>query len=142
LIAGDLTVDASVWVAAVHATDAFYEESLTLLASTRLEHVRIFVPAFADAEVACAVARRSRNSAGGRQLAQDILQAYEALRVPVDSALIEVAARIGTTVFLRGADALYAATAQITGSTLVSWDQELIQRAGAVSPTTWLDAQP
>lgn len=141
MIAGDLTVDASVWVAAVHAADTFYEESLTLLASARLERARIFVPAFADAEVACAVARRSRNPAGGRQLAQDILQTYEAVRIPVDPTLLEAATRIGTSAFLRGADALYAATAQVTGSALVSWDQELIQRAGAVSPTDWLNAQ-
>ena len=61
--------------------------------------------------------------------------------VPVDAALIEEATRIGTSAFLRGAGALYAAAAWITGSQLVSWDGEPIQRVGAISPTTWLDAQ-
>jgi len=41
---------------------------------------------------------------------------------------------------LRGADALYAATAQATGSTLVSWDGEPIRRAGAITRTDWLNA--
>jgi predicted nucleic acid-binding protein len=58
--------------------------------------------------------------------------------VPIDSALIEAAMQIGTSAFLRGADALYAATAQLTGSQLISQDQELIRRAGAISPTDWL----
>jgi predicted nucleic acid-binding protein len=62
--------------------------------------------------------------------------------VPVDTVLVETAIRVGTDAFLRGADALYAATALITGSTLVSWDNELIQRAGAHSPTDWLDVNP
>ena len=35
---------------------------------------------------------------------------------------------------LRGADAVYAATAAATGSPLVTWDAELRARAAAVSP--------
>ena len=62
--------------------------------------------------------------------------------MPVDTALIVAALRLGTDTFLRGADALYAATAQLTGSTLISWNRELIQRAGALSPTDWLAANP
>jgi predicted nucleic acid-binding protein len=128
-------------VSAVHAADRFYAESLLFLSAASLEHARIIVPAFADTEVACAIARRSRNGASGLRLGAEILHTYNAIRVPIDANLIEVATRIGTSAFLRGADALYAATAQITGSQLISWDDELIQRAGAISPTTWLDAQ-
>src|SRR5262245_20505132 len=118
-MASDLTVDASVWVGAIDETEASHEESLELLAATAVAGVRLIVPAFADAEVACAVARKLRSTAAGRRLAQDVLQGSQAMRVPVDAALIEAAIRIGTTAFLRGADALYAAAAH-TGSTLIS----------------------
>lgn len=53
---------------------------------------------------------------------------------------MEVAIRLGTHRYLRGADALYAATAHLTGTQLISWDNELVQRAGALTPTAWLDA--
>ena len=49
------------------------------------------------------------------------------------------AVRLGTTTGLRAADALYAATAARSGDgVLVSWDLELIERAGAVTPPAWL----
>jgi len=35
-----------------------------------------------------------------------------------------------------------AATAEILDAPLVSWDEELIRRAGAVTPTDWLAANP
>ena len=52
------------------------------------------------------------------------------------------ALRLGTRQVLRGADALYAATALLTGTQLISWDNELVRRAGALTPTAWLDANP
>ncbi len=39
---------------------------------------------------------------------------------------------------LRGAIALYAATASLANAPLVSWDDELVSRAGAVTPQQWL----
>ena len=57
---------------------------------------------------------------------------------PLDGALL----RLGLQQRLRGADALYAATAQLAGAALISWDNELIQRAGAMTPSAWLAANP
>lgn len=37
-------------------------------------------------------------------------------------------------------DALYAAAAAIYASELVSWDEDLLRRAGAVTPADWLVA--
>jgi predicted nucleic acid-binding protein len=71
-----------------------------------------------------------------------MLRLNAVVRIPVDEALLAEALRLETERFLRAADALYAATATLTGSPLVSWDNELIQRAGALSPTDWLNANP
>jgi predicted nucleic acid-binding protein len=76
-------------------------------------------------------------------MAQQRLNAHPLLSLqPLDDALLAIAARLGTHQLLRDADALYAATAQISGAQLVSWDDELIRRARAITPTEWLAANP
>ena len=138
----DLTVDASVWIAAAEQRDAFHEESRSFLAAVAVEGLRIVVPAFAVVEVACALPRKVSGTARGRELANDILSSANIDQRPVDETLLSAAHQVGTSTFLRGADALYAATAQLTGAQLVSWDNELVRRASAMTPTAWLDSNP
>jgi predicted nucleic acid-binding protein len=77
-----------------------------------------------------------------RRLTGSLLTPGRVVHVPVDARLLATSVQVGTGAFLRGADALYAATAQLAGAALVSWDNELIQRAGALTPTAWLAAHP
>jgi predicted nucleic acid-binding protein len=60
----------------------------------------------------------------------------------LSGALLAAAERLGVDHRLRGAHALYAATAARPGCPLLSWDGELIARVGAVSPRDWLAANP
>ncbi len=138
----DLTVDASVWVAAADPRDHFHGESEMFLAAAEQQGVRIVLPAFARVEVACALARKLGSQTQARRLAEHVLALNVVVDVPVDADLLESALQRGTSSYLRGADALYAATAQLTGAQLISWDNELVQRAGALTPTAWLDANP
>ena len=138
----DVTVDASVWIAAADPADAFHRESRTFLAAATRAGVRLVIPTFAVVEVACALSRRRRDPAAGQLLTEGLLRLALVVQVPTDAALLSTALRRGSSKFLRGADALYAATAERTGSTLVAWDNELIRRAGARSPTDWLGANP
>lgn len=128
----DLTIDASVWVSAADPRDAFHDESETFLAAVELEGLGLVVPAFAKVEVACAFARKS----------EEVMALSLVVYVPTDANLIEMAWRDGTDQRLRGADALYAATSHMAGAQLISWDNELVERAGALTPTAWLDANP
>jgi predicted nucleic acid-binding protein len=59
----------------------------------------------------------------------------------MDERCLSTAHEIGVRVLLRGTDALYAATARLLDAPLVSWDDELVQRAGACTPDTWLTDQ-
>lgn len=138
----DVTVDASTWIAAADPSDVFHQESRAFLATAMRAGVQIVIPTFAVVEVACALSRRRRDAAAGRRLTEELMRLAAVRQIPTDSALLSMALRSGTDLFLRGADALYAATAQSTSSMLVSWDQELIRRAGAFSPTDWLTANP
>jgi len=97
----------------------------------------MFAPSLAIVETACAMARRQQDGAKGLAVARS-LQAIPVLRwVDVDMTLIDEALTCGTRGLLRGADAIYAAAAASTGTTLVTWDNELIERAGGVTPSDW-----
>jgi predicted nucleic acid-binding protein len=103
---------------------------------------QLIIPAFAVTEVACTLAHKHRDAAVARRLTGSMLTPSQVVHVPVDARLLATSVQVGTGAFLRGADALYAATAQLAGAALVSWDNELIQRAGALTPTAWLAANP
>ena len=66
--------------------------------------------------------------------------------VPLTEQRAQAAVQIAFLCRLRGADAVYAAVAQEYGTTLITWDQELLTRgANAVptlTPTDWLAANP
>jgi predicted nucleic acid-binding protein len=137
-----VAVDASVWIAAVDTADTFCGQSRAFIAGAVRRGAQLVIPSFAVTEVACALARKHRNAAVARRLTGSMLTPGQVLHVPVDARLLATSVRVGTGAFLRGADALYAAAAQLAGAALVSWDDELIQRAGALTPTDWLAANP
>lgn len=137
-----VTVDASVWIATQDPADPFCKSSRSFLNRAVATGAVIQMPAFARVEVACALSRKLRNPMQGERLANLVFKTAGAKEHPVNTALLAKALALGTTKFLRGADALYAATAEIVGGHLVSWDKEHLQRAGARTPDDWLVANP
>ena len=137
-----VTLDASVWIAAADASDVFHVKSRELLLALVTRGDDVSIPAFAVTEVACALARRLRDPVVGRQLATRGFAALKAKERPMDAAFLARSTLSGTNHFLRGADALYAAAAEMEGGALVSWDGEHQKRTGALSPADWLAANP
>ena len=135
-----LVIDANVWVAAADPGDTLSEASRRFLRVIMRQRRPMILPSITTLEVACALSRRFRSAALGRSLANR-LQRSEPLRELAFQELHERAIDVGTESLLRAADALYAAAARETGSVLISWDQELIERAGALSPEEWLGTQ-
>jgi predicted nucleic acid-binding protein len=135
-------VDANVWVAAFDATDRFHADSAAFLYALANLGIGARAPAILVLEVACALARRFGDASIGRETAAK-LQEHPMLRLePLGGRLLSEAMRVGTANRLRAADALYAATATMTrDGALVSWDLELIERAGAFTPPVWLSTQ-
>lgn len=133
-------VDASVWVSATGGSEPHHAESAACLLRLSELGWRVVVPSLARLEVACVLARQFRNPGQARRITAGLLQAARAIEVPLDAGAVERAQLIGTEQYLRGADAVYAAEAASASMTLISWDDELIKRAGAVSPTAWLRA--
>lgn len=133
-----LTLDANTWIAAFDGQDRFHPDSTAFLRAVARHHLRLHGPALVILEAACALARRARSVAAG-QAALERLRAHPALVLhPMDARLLSVAQDLGLRGLLRGTDALYAATAALANAPLVSWDDELVNRAGAITPQQWL----
>ena len=127
-----MVVDASVWVSALVPSDVHHAASRRWLEARLREGTPLVAPVILLAEVGGAVARRTGDTALGRQ-AVDMLLAFPTLRLaPVDDRLGSEAALLATQLRLRGVDAVYVATAILVGAPLVTWDVEQRKRAISV----------
>ena len=137
-----LTLDANVWIAVYDPRDAFHAPSTAFLSAVAVRHLPLYGPAFVLVEAACALARRAQSPTVG-EFALKRLRMHPLLVLhPLDDHLLITAAQLGAQQLLHGADALYAAAAEISATPLISWDDELIRRAGALTPSDWLAANP
>lgn len=134
-----LVIDASVWVSAADATDALSESSRAFLSLVVERELPISLPELAKLEIACALARRLRDAERGRGLADQMLGSPLVTVYSLNRAMLRQALQVGTRGFLRSGDALYAALAKWLDADVVSWDGELIKRAGASTPTDWIE---
>lgn len=136
-----ITVDASVWVGFLDRSDPFFADSEALLRRMQDLAQPAYTPEFALIEIACAVARRHRDPEAGRKAAR-LLRQHPRLTLVKMTRLMSFAESIGCRALLRGADAFYAATARLTRTPLVTWDRELIERGGGMTPSQWLARNP
>ena len=132
-----LVVDASVWVSAADAADTLSTPSRTFLYTVMRRRGPIALPAIARLEVACALARRLRDAGRGRELADGLLHSPLITEMDLGS-LLRTALTVGTESFLRAGDAFYAAVATDEDGIIISWDEDLLRRANAVTPSAWL----
>ena len=133
-----LVIDASVWVSAADATDALSEPSRAFFSEVVARELPIALPEFAWLEIACALARRLRSAEHGRSLATRMLESPLVTTYSLNRAMLRQAIQVGTRDFLRSGDALYTALAEGIEGEVVSWDGELIERAGALTPEGWI----
>jgi len=127
-------VDASVWVSRFVPPDVHYAPSYRWLQAVINRGELIASPAVLLPEVAGAISRRTGRP-GPAARAVELLGQLPNLRlVVVDAALAGLAAGLAGRYSLRGADSLYVALAERAGFTLVTWDQEQLERAGDVTP--------
>ena len=134
-----LILDASVWVSAADATDGRSESSRAFLSLVVDRDLPISLPELAKLEIACALARRLRDAERGRRLADRMRGSPLVTLYPLNRTMLRHALEVGTRGFLRSGDALYAALAHWLDADVVSWDRELIRRAGALTPTDWIE---
>jgi predicted nucleic acid-binding protein len=135
-----LVLDANLWIAAFDPSDVFHDDSVALFAEAARRDLPLSGPSFVVLESICALARRVDDPSFAQAAAAKMVE-HPALHLePLSEELLADAQRLGVERRLRGADALYAATAARLSCPLLSWDDELIVRGGAQSPADWLAA--
>jgi len=137
-----VTVDASVWVASQLSGDAHHAQATRFIESCLALRIIVIVPELVLLEVAAAVARLTQD-AGPGQIAARKLERFPRVQFrTLERRSLERAILLATRHRLRGADAIYVATAREARATLVTLDEEMLQRGAAavatVSPETWL----
>jgi predicted nucleic acid-binding protein len=122
------TIDASVHVNAVNATEAGSAISQAFLSSIRRQSLPLFCPTLLLVEVAAAIARALDDPTRAAALVATLGGWPNQTLVSLDEALADRAIGLASAVRLRGADAVYAAVAEQYGTTLVTLDRQQLER--------------
>ena len=141
-----LTIDANVFVSAATPTEIFHADSDRLLTRVGSAGLEIVCPALILPETASGIVRPTSDTIAGQQGVTRIVTFPNLVLATLTEDQAERAAQIAIDFRLRGADAVYVAVAQEYGTTLITWDQELLTRGIAavptLTPTDWLAANP
>jgi predicted nucleic acid-binding protein len=137
-----ITIDASVLVAAGSPEDPMRRNAAEFLVAALESGEPIHQPTLTLVEVSAAVARRTGNAHLARETGLALLAMPGLVLHALDLDASAEAAALAGRLQLRGADAVYAATALRHGATLVTLDDELRSRSStlvdAVRPSEWL----
>lgn len=137
-----ITIDASVFVAAARPSEARHAESRDFLRAARASNVDVVGPVLLLPECSAAVMRRTGNAELVTALLAEIEDWPELRLVTLTKPRARRAARLAAQLRLRGADAIYVATAKEFDATFITWDNEVLQRSAAIitalTPDDWL----
>jgi predicted nucleic acid-binding protein len=128
-------IDASVWIGGLIVEDIHHAVSRRWLDQYLASDGPIIEPTLLLPEVAGAVARRTGIPALARRAIRQLLLVRAIDLVAMDPSLGLASARLAANLGLRGADAVYVATAQRRNVPLVTWDNEQLTRTGDVIVT-------
>lgn len=124
------TIDASVLISVLLPSDVHHQASRAWLARHLLNGGASILPALALAEVAGGLRRRTGRRVDTRRAVRHLLALPGVRIIEADQRLVWRAMLLAATVGLRGADAVYVATAHQEGMPLVTWDSDQSRRAG------------
>ena len=130
-----LTIDSSVFVSAARPSEIGHAESTAFLAWVRNKRTRLFLPTLVMAEVAAALSRTGSDPGLAQQYALAVGQLPNTVMVALDEGLARQSAAIGAQHRLRGADAVYLASAALFAAELITLDREQLERGAAIVQT-------
>ena len=139
-------IDASVFVSAAQASDVHYAESVLLFGQLeKTPNANVFCPTLLLAEYSASIARRTSDASLAESLV-DLLDTIQGLKLEsLTQSRAHRAAEVAARFRLRGADAVYVALAEEFNATLITWDNEMLQRSAAVvqllTPSAWMETQ-
>jgi len=138
-----VTLDASVWLAAFSPAERDHADCALLVSLLIERGAELHQPGLFVIEVCAAIARRTRNRTLAIEAGRISLDMPGLVVHALTHELAAKAAEIAADCALRGADAVYVATAQDMNATLVTLDRELLERAAHVvkvrTPEAWAE---
>jgi predicted nucleic acid-binding protein len=141
-VVGRVTIDASVWLAALWAHEPGHAPAARALAEIDRQQIRMVQPTLFLPEVCGAVRRRTGREDMAAALTEALLLSPLITISPLTLEVAAESAACAVRLGLRGADACYVATARLERTTLITLDQEVIERARILvdvrSPAEWL----
>jgi predicted nucleic acid-binding protein len=130
-----LTVDANVFAAASRPEEPHFAESRAMVVELRRRATILVCPTLTVAELIAALSRATGDDALAHRVAVQFRALPGLSLVGLDEPLAWAAGHLASMNRLRGADAVYLAVAQQHSATLVTWDNEMLQRCAAAVPT-------
>jgi predicted nucleic acid-binding protein len=130
-----LTIDSSVFVSAARPSEIGNTECTAFLTWVRNTRPRLFLPTLVLAEVAAALSRTGSEPGLAQQYAMAVGQLPNTVMVALDEGLARQSAALGAQHRLRGADAVYLASAALFAAELVTLDREQLERGAAIVQT-------
>jgi len=121
-------VDASVYVALVHADEPGHVDSWAWLLDAQSRDEMLRAPCILAAEVAAAIGRGMSAPDLAHRIVQQLLSANVVELIPVSIPLAGRAAVIAADERVRGCDAVYLALAEQTADVLVTLDRQQLER--------------
>ena len=136
-----MVIDASVWVAAYHASDIHHQVAANFLEAAIAADQPLNIPTLAVVEIAGAFARQTGSATLATRTVRDLLLVPRVAQHTLDEELAERAVALAARCRLRGGDAVYAALAQQLRVPLISLDRELLLRTAklirCIEPSNW-----
>lgn len=131
---GPVVIDASVWAAFFLTADSTHGASYNWIDKHTSAGGMLVAPSILLTEVAAAIARRLRQPQMALHAASTISNLNLMRIIPMEAALMQEATGMAANLRLRGADAIYVATAKQLGIPLLTWDHEqLTKPVGVIS---------
>jgi predicted nucleic acid-binding protein len=127
-----LTLDSSVLVAALRKNEKKHSESLRLLQQIKEGKYTAIEPYSVLIEVVAAIRRRTNSRDLAEKVKMDFLNIGNLIFVDIDSTLAENAATTAAQIGIRGMDAIVIQTAIEYSASLVSLDNEMLEKAKPV----------
>lgn len=121
---GSVTVDVSVLIRSATPEEPGHEECDEALLLIGKKSVPLILPTLIMAELAGALGRRGQQKETIDRVLDRVRLLPASMLMPLDETLAEEAAELAVETRLRGADAVYVATARRAGATLLTVDEE------------------
>ena len=137
---GVLTVDSSVFIAALRPTEILHPPCRRLLEQIIEGRHEVFVPYSVLVEVVAAAFRRTGSRSFAHTVQTQLLKAPSLHFVDLVKSRACQASELATKVGLRGMDALVLQVAQEMNGVLVTLDEELAEAAKGIVPSRTVNA--